>query len=158
MRPFLLTSLARFEAAADKLRSPLLLLIRLYWGWQFARTGWGKLMNLERTTAFFAELGLPAPALNAFAAGAVETAGGILLLLGLASRPAATALAFTMAVAYATAERDALRAIFREPDTFFAAAPFLFLSASLLVLAFGPGAWSLDALLRRRIPPNIPAA
>lgn len=155
----LLSLLSRFETAADHLRSPLLLLIRLYWGWQFAQTGWGKLMHLDRTTEFFASLGLPAPALNAIAAGSVEAAGGLLLLLGLGARPAALALTFTMGVAYATADREALQAIFTEPDKLFAAAPFLFLAASLLVLAFGPGAWSLDAVWRRfRAAGDRPAA
>jgi putative oxidoreductase len=144
--------LSRFDRLADHLQAPLLLIVRLYWGLAFAQTGWGKLMNLERTTAFFAELGLPLPGANAFAAGAVECFGGVLLALGLLSRPAATALAFTMLVAYATADREALRGILAEPDAFTGAAPFLFLLASLLVLAFGPGAWSVDARLRRPAP------
>jgi putative oxidoreductase len=144
--------LDRLDRVADHLQAPLLLAIRLFWGLGFAQAGWGKLMNLERTTAFFADLGLPAAGANAFAAGLVECAGGVLLALGFLSRPAATALAFTMAVAYATAERDALRGLFREPDAFTGAAPFLFLLASLLVLAFGPGAWSVDARLRRPAP------
>jgi hypothetical protein len=34
--------------AAACLQSPLLLAIRLYWGWQFFLTGKGKLMNPEK--------------------------------------------------------------------------------------------------------------
>ena len=34
--------------ASHKLKSPLLLAIRLYWGWQFATDGWGKLHHLDR--------------------------------------------------------------------------------------------------------------
>ena len=144
--------LARLDRLADHLQAPLLLVLRLHWGFAFAQAGWGKLMNLERTTAFFAELGLPLPAANAFAAGAVECLGGALLALGLLSRPAATALAFTMLVAYATADREALLGILSDPESFTGAAPFLFLLASLVVLAFGPGAWSVDARLRRPPP------
>ena len=90
---------------------------------------------------------LPLPRLNAIAAGAVECGGGILLLIGLGSRIVSPALAFTMAVAYVTADNEAVRAIFSEPDKFTGAAPFLFLAASVIVFVFGPGKLSVDALL-----------
>lgn len=139
--------LAKFDAVASLLQSPLLLVIRLYWGWSFAQTGWGKLMNLDRTAGFFESLEIPFPKLNAIAAGSVECAGGILLALGLFARPVSVPLIFTMLVAYVTADNEALRAIVSDPDKFLTAAPFLFLFASLLVLVFGAGKFSLDALL-----------
>lgn len=132
------------------LRCPLLLVLRLYWGWSFVQTGWGKLMNLDRTTEFFASLNLPAPKLNAIMAGGTECIGGALLLLGLYTRFATPALIFTMIVAYATAEREALNAIFSNPDKFTGADPFLFLLTAVIVFAFGPGRLSLDALLRKK--------
>jgi putative oxidoreductase len=132
---------------APWLQSPLLLAVRLYWGWSFFQTGLGKLHNLEQTTAFFTDLGLPMPAVNATLAGATECVGGLLLLAGLASRLTAIPLIFTMIVAYFTADLEAVKNIFSEPDKFFAADPFLFLFAALLVLVFGPGAFSLDHLL-----------
>lgn len=141
--------LAKLDTAAAFLQSPLLLAVRLYWGWQFAQTGWGKLMNLDRTAGFFDSLGIPLPKLNAIMAGGTECVGGILLAFGLFARPASVPLLFTMLVAYGTADRDALKAITTDPDQFTGAAPFLFLLASLIVLAFGPGKLSLDALLGR---------
>jgi len=89
----------------------------------------------------------PSGQLNAIMAGATECGGGVLLALGLFARPASVPLIFTMLVAYGTADRDALNAITSDPDKFVTAAPFLFLLASLIVLAFGPGKLSLDALL-----------
>jgi putative oxidoreductase len=142
--------LAKFDALASGLQSPLLLVIRLYWGVSFAQTGWGKLTHLEKTTEFFASLDLPAPKLNAIAAGATECLGGMLLALGLFARPAAVPLICTMIVAYVTADSEALHAIFSDPDKFVSATPFLFLLASLLVLVFGPGRLALDALLLAR--------
>jgi len=139
--------LARLDTAADFLQSPLLLGIRLYWGWQFTQTGWGKLMHLDRTAGYFESLGIPLPKVNAIMAGGTECAGGLLLALGLFARPAAVPLIFTMLVAYWTADREALNAIGSDPDKFVTAAPFLFLLASLVVLVFGPGKLSLDALL-----------
>jgi putative oxidoreductase len=144
--------LARFDALAAFLQSPLLLVIRLYWGIGFAQTGWGKLMNLDRTAGFFESLNIPLPKLNAILAATTETLGGVLLALGLFARPASVPLVFTMLVAYATAHREELMAITSDPGQFFSAAPFLFLFASLLVLAFGPGKLSLDALLARKVP------
>jgi putative oxidoreductase len=140
---------ARFAGAADSLQAPFLLAVRLYWGWQFAATGWGKLHNLARVTGYFASLGIPFPALNAPFVAGLEFAGGILLLLGLASRPVALLLAGDMAVAYLAADREALFALFRDPDKFYAAAPYTFLFASLIILVFGAGAWSLDRLRHR---------
>ncbi|MBL9214713.1 MAG: DoxX family protein [Opitutaceae bacterium] len=144
--------LAKLDFVASSFQSLLLLAIRLYWGGSFALTGWGKLANLERTAGFFASLDLPLPKVSALLAGATECVGGGLLAVGLLARPAAVPLIFTMAVAYATAERAALQAITTDPDKFVTAAPFLFLFAAVLVLVFGPGRFALDALLFRGAP------
>ncbi len=138
--------LDRFDGLATYLQSPLLLVIRLYWGWSFVQTGWGKLTHLDRTTAYFTDLNLPMPRLNAIMAGSTECFGGLLLALGLFARPVSVPLIFCMGVAYATADRESLMAVFSDTDKFTGAAPFLFLLAALIVLAFGPGRLSLDAL------------
>jgi putative oxidoreductase len=46
----------RFSEWSAKLRSPFLSAVRLYWGWQFAQTGWEKLHHLGKITAFFTSL------------------------------------------------------------------------------------------------------
>lgn len=145
--------LEKLDRAAVALQSPVLLIVRLYWGIAFAQTGFGKLMNLDRTAGFFDSLGIPLPHLNAIAAGATEFFGGVLLALGLFARPAALPLIFTMAVAYGTAHREELGQILSNPDQFTGADPFLFLLASVIVLAFGPGRWSADAVIARRSKP-----
>ena len=142
--------LAKFDSVAAYLQSPLLLVIRLYWGISFVQTGWGKLMHLDRTAGYFADLGIPLPKLNALMAGATECGGRALLALGFFARPVAVPLIFCMGVAYATAEKEALMAITSDPDKFTSATPFLFLLAALVVLAFGPGRLSLDAVLRKQ--------
>ena len=135
----------------DYLRSPLLLAMRLYWGWQFFLTGKGKLMNLDRVAAFFSDLGIPLPKLNAILAGSTELFGGLLLLLGLASRLVTIPLAITMTVAYLAADRDAVKGIFSDPDKFVTADPFLFLLTAVIVMAFGPGLFSIDRLIKWRV-------
>jgi len=135
------------ENIALKSKDVFLLSIRLYWGWQFFLTGKGKLFHLDDTASFFAELNLPLPKFQALLAGGVECFGGLLLLVGLASRMTALPLIFTMLVAYATAHREELSGLFTDSDTFVTAAPFLFLLASVTVFVFGPGRISLDHLL-----------
>jgi putative oxidoreductase len=142
--------LDKFESLASCLQSPLLLAVRLYWGWHFAQGGWGKLNHLDKIAAYFTDLGIPMPKVNAIMAGSTECFGGALLLVGLFSRVVSVPLIFTMIVAYATAERESLNAIFSDPDKFVTATPFLFLFACVLVLAFGPGKLSLDYLFFRR--------
>lgn len=141
--------LVRLDTVASWLQSPLLLVIRCYWGWSFCQTGWGKLMHLDRTAGFFASLNLPLPKVNAALAGSTECLGGALLLVGLFSRVVSIPLIFCMLVAYATAEKEALQAIVSDTDKFTGAAPFLFLYAAVIVLAFGPGKFSLDCLFFR---------
>ncbi len=133
------------------LQSPLLLALRLYWGWQFSQTGWGKLTHLERTTQFFQGLGIPYPEANVILAGTTEWLGGLFLLAGLASRLVPIPLLFTLIVAYLTADRDSLNSFFSDPDKFVSAAPFEFMLAAFIIWAFGPGTFSLDYLIGRYV-------
>lgn len=140
---------------AGWLRSPFLLIIRLYWGWRFCEDGWGKFHHLDKVTKYFGDdLHIPLPMLNAILASAVECAGGMLLLLGLGGRLVPVPLICTMIVAYITAENQALRAFFSDPDKFTGADPFLFLFAALLIFIFGPGKLSLDALFAKQTSPG----
>jgi putative oxidoreductase len=132
-------------------QSLLLLLIRLYWGWQFHTTGGGKLKNLHRTAEYFQGLHIPFPTVNACLAGTTECVGGLLLLLGLASRLISIPLMFVMVIAYLTADFDKVKHIFTDPDKFVTADPFLFLLAAVIVFAFGPGVFSIDYLIRRKL-------
>jgi putative oxidoreductase len=134
---------------ASSFQSVLLLAVRLYWGWQFAQTGWGKLHRLDQVTQFFTSLGIPAAGLDAGFISGLELVGGVLLAVGLATRPVALLFVGDMLVAYITADRAAFFSVFSDPDKFVGAAPFAFLCASLLILIFGPGRFSLDALAGR---------
>jgi len=140
-----------FACAASYLQSPLLLAIRLYWGWHFFLTGKGKLMNLDRTAEFFQSLHIPMPKLNACLAGGTECFGGLLLLVGLGSRLVSVPLIFTMIIAYVTAEQEAVKNIFKDPDKFVTATPFLFMYAAVIILAFGPGKFSIDWLIGKKL-------
>jgi putative oxidoreductase len=142
-----------FCRIADYLCSPLLLAIRLYWGWQWVQTGLGKLRNQARVVDFFTSLNIPFPALNAHFVTGLEFFGGMLLIVGFLSRPISLLLCCSMFVAYWTAARDALFAILSDPGKFYSADAFTFLFAALLILAFGPGLFSLDALIARRFRP-----
>jgi putative oxidoreductase len=136
--------------AASHLQSPLLLAMRLYWGWQFFQTGKGKLMNHEKVTGFFQSLHIPFPSFNVYLASGTECFGGLLLLAGLGSRLVCLPLIFVLIIAYLTAEFDTVKNIFSDPDKFIGATPFPFLVACVVVLAFGPGRFSVDGLLAKK--------
>jgi putative oxidoreductase len=138
------------------LQSPLLLAVRLYWGWQFFLTGRGKLTHLERTAAFFHTLHIPFPAFSACLAGATECFGGLLLLVGLGSRLISIPLMFVLVVAYLTTDLEVVKNTFHDPDKFVTATPFLFLLAVCLVFVFGPGMFSLDWLIARKFQSKPP--
>lgn len=79
------------------------LLFRLFLGPVFISAGLNKLMAWENTVDWFGNadwgLGLPLPGLMAFLAISAELIGGILLILGLATRYIAIPLMITMLVA-----------------------------------------------------------
>ncbi len=131
--------------------SVVLLLVRIVFGWAFFIAGKGKLVDIQKPIGFFTELHIPFPTANAWLVAIVETFGGLLLLMGFASRPVALALVINMTVAYITADSKALGGLFKDGDipTFVAAAPFWFLLTSFVVLALGPGWFSVDAILKR---------
>jgi putative oxidoreductase len=91
------------------------------------------------------ELGVPMPGLQARLAMISELAGGGLLALGLATRPAAIVLIITMAVASIVGHRGTGYLITNDPP---GAEYTLNLAViCMMFLLIGPGAISLDAIL-----------
>jgi putative oxidoreductase len=78
-------------------------------------------------------------------AGMLETVGGVLLLLGLFTRPVAFILSGEMAVAYLTVH--ARRGNFFMPILNEGEEAVLYCFIFLLLAAAGGGSWSVDALL-----------
>jgi putative oxidoreductase len=135
----------------NRLQSPLLLAIRLYWGWQFAQDGWGKLTHLDRVTQYFTSLNLPAPGMTALLVGLVELIGGVLFTFGVASRLVSLVLFVNMTMAYLSVPDDRANFlhILSKPDDFYNATPYTYWFASLLILILGPGVFAVDWLIGR---------
>lgn len=138
-------------AGGNKLQSPFLLFLRAYFFWQLFMTGQGHLANIGKVSEFFVSLGIPFPMLNAYLSSSVECFGSLLLIVGLASRLAAIPVAATMTVAYLTANLEAVTNIFSDPDKFVKADPFPYFICALIVLVFGPGKFSIDALVKAKL-------
>ncbi len=144
------TLVAKIQALHARINRPLqcsvLLFLRITIGWRFYLAGSGKLRNFGGTEKFFTELHIPAPAFHAGLVGCTEMIGGLLLMAGLGTRLASVPLIISMLVAYLTAHRaEAFASIYDFTDQ----APFMFLCATLVTLAFGPGKISLDFLIGR---------
>ena len=130
-------------------QSILLLLIRIYFFWQLFKIGLAKLEHIEFVIGYFTKLGIPYPDINAWVVAATECFGSILIVVGLASRLAAIPVTISLTVAYWIGDNDAVLNIWGHPDKFVKAAPFPFFLAALIILCFGPGWFSLDAILGR---------
>lgn len=122
------------------------LLARVTVGVVFMTTGWGKVHNLGKVAAFFAELKIPAPGFNAGLVAWVELIGGGLLLLGLLSRIAAVPLVITMTVAIWTAKASEIGGL---PDLF-GQIEWAYLVLLAWIALAGPGKASLDHALFSR--------
>jgi putative oxidoreductase len=77
-------------------RPLMLLALRLAAGGVFVVFGVGKFVNHGSELTSFHAYGFPAAGLFVYAIGAVELVGGLLLIVGLATRPAALVLAGDM--------------------------------------------------------------
>jgi putative oxidoreductase len=103
--------------------------------------GWGKIPPSERFISGVASMGFPAPELFAWAAGLTELVGGLLIALGLMTRPASFFLLNTMLVA----------AFIRHANDGFGKQELALMYALVCVALIGAGAGrlSLDELLRK---------
>lgn len=130
---------SRFSAFLNRSYSHdnAVLLLRLWLGAMMIVHGYGKVFGgLERFTAGVEKMGFPAPELFAWAAALSEFGGGILLILGLFTRPAAIFVTCTMFVA----------AFIRHMDDPFGKKELsiTYLVLALILLITGPGRLSLD--------------
>lgn len=129
------------------LKSPLLLLCRLFWGFGFMYVGWDKLQDIDKFAKSLEGMHVFAPYFNAYMVSYLEFFGGLCLFLGFASRLVAIPLIIEMLFAYLIAHSDAID--FWHPSKFVEASPFNYLLVSFLVLAFGPGRFALDYVLEK---------
>ncbi len=145
-----------FEHVASNLQSAVLLIIRLFFGYMLFLSGKRHLGNVPAMVQRFTEWGVPFPKFNVYVSGGTELVGGLLLMLGIAARLVSVPLVINFIVAYLTASRKKVVALFAGPDhldaveNFFNDDAFNFLIASLVILAFGPGKVSVDYLLHRK--------
>lgn len=110
---------------------------RVVAGTIFVGFGVGKFVNHAAEVASFETYGLPSPDAFVYAIGVIEIAGGVLLLVGLATRVAAVVLAGDMIGAIAVsgiAENEIISLTL---------APALLVMMSFLIVV-GPGARALD--------------
>ena len=123
------------------------LLVRLFVGYFFLESGWGKIHNLDTFAERFAEWGIPAPTFNAALSGWTEFLGGLLIVLGLFTRLVSVPLFINMLVATLAVKLKKVGGLddFVELDEPLYALSFLWLFFS------GPGWVSLDHLLSRAL-------
>jgi putative oxidoreductase len=135
-----LTSPGRFSA---RRAGWALTLLRSVSGAVFLAFGAGKFVNHTSETSSFHTYGLPWP--NAFtdAVGVLELTGGVLLAVGLATRPVAALLAADMVGAIVVS------GILHSETVSLTLAPALLVAMAAL-LALGPGRLSLDSELSAR--------
>ena len=119
-----------------------LTLLRIFAGVALALGhGLGKIPPSDGLINGTANMGFPAPAAFAWAAGLSEFLGGILLALGLLTRWASFFVAFTMLVALVGVHRADP---FQKQEL-----AFMYFFISLAFLIKGAGDWSIDSFLRK---------
>ena len=101
--------------------------------------------GLDGTGQWMASIGLTPGYLMALMAGSAEFFGGILLVLGLLTRPAALVLAITMLVAIVTVHLD--NGLFMSNNGYEFGLALLAISTALVVQ--GAGKYSLDKVLKK---------
>jgi putative oxidoreductase len=120
------------------------LVLRLVSGGVFVAFGAGKFVNHSSELASFKTYGLPAPEAFVVVIGVVELVGGLLLIAGVLTRPAALVLAGDMvgAIVVSGLAKGELISLTLAPAE---------LAAMLVLLWMGPGRYVIDL---RRVRPS----
>ena len=130
----------------DKLQDPLSLLGRLLLATLFLPAGIGKLTGFSGTVGYISSVGLPFPELGAALALTLEIVGGIALIIGLGTRPAALTLAlFTLVASFFFHAYWALPADQQMIQQLLFFKNIAVVGGLLTLAAWGAGAWSVDA-------------
>ncbi|WP_018344491.1 DoxX family protein [Cytophaga aurantiaca] len=134
-----------YVAGTAKLQNLSLLLIRLVLAYGFYNPALMKVKNIDGIIAWFASMGMPMPALNAYLATTTELLGVLLLTLGLGVRLITIPLIITMIVAIATVHWSHG---FEAGNNGFEI-PLYYLLMLFALLTFGAGKYSLDAAAKK---------
>ena len=127
-----------------------LLVLRVFTGALLIHHGYEKLANIENfADAFVRPLHLPFPILLSYVAAFSEVIGSWLLITGLLTRMGALAVAGTISVAIYHA---IITAGF---NIYLLELLGLYFAAAVTVLACGPGVFSIDELIARRLEPDM---
>lgn len=116
------------------------LLLRLVFGYFWLETGWAKLHSLDGFAERFADWGIPLPAFSAALSAGTDLIGGLLMMLGLATRLAMIPMTVNMLVALGVVVLPGISTLaeFVELDE------VLYLLVFLWLLTAGPGRASVD--------------
>jgi putative oxidoreductase len=119
-----------------------LLVLRVFAGLSLMYAhGLGKFPPPERFVQSTAEMGFPIPVLFAWAAALSEVVGGVLLALGLLTRPSAFFIMCTVGTA---------AFVRHAPDPYrVKELPLLFLATAFLFLCVGAGRFALDRFVKK---------
>jgi len=127
------------------------LLTRLFVGYFFMETGWGKIHNLDTFAMRFAQWGIPYPAFNAALSAYTEFLGGTLTMLGMGMRFVSIPMIINMIVAILMVKLKHVSGLddLAELDEPLYALAFVWLFFS------GSGWLSIDGLMRQLVDKTV---
>jgi putative oxidoreductase len=123
------------------------LLMRVFLGYFFLESGWGKIHSLDVFTQRFTEWGIPFPAFNAALSAYTEFLGGLLTVIGLGTRLVAIPMAFNMLVAIVSVKLKDLQGF----NAFFELDEPLYGLGFFWLLFSGPGWVSVDYWISKTV-------
>lgn len=130
---------------SSTMSNALALIARVLLATMFLIAGYSKIGGFAGTAGAIASKGLPIPEVLAAVTLAVELVAGVLLVLGWKARWAALALAlFTATASYFFHNFWAMPEAQQMTQQLFFTKNLAVIGGMLLIMALGPGAWSVD--------------
>jgi len=145
MRQFVATRCQALLDGFDRFGWLAPLVVRLFFGYFWAETGWAKLHNLDGATERFIGWEIPFPAFSAVFSAWAEFLGGVFIMLGLLTRITSFALIVNMVVAIGFVVIKKVSGF----DDFIETDEFVYILIFFWLLMAGPGAMSIDTQINR---------